>query len=53
MNVRDAISYETKLTVCFTFFSTPPISFRVTTRTLHPLCSKAVKNVALVSIKLA
>lgn len=27
--------------------------FRVTTRTLHPLCSKAVKNVALVSIKLA
>jgi len=28
-------------------------AFRVTTRTLHPLCSKAVKNVALVSIKLA
>eukprot|EP00594_Rhizosolenia_setigera_P012913 CAMPEP_0178977564 /NCGR_PEP_ID=MMETSP0789-20121207/24565_1 /TAXON_ID=3005 /ORGANISM="Rhizosolenia setigera, Strain CCMP 1694" /LENGTH=640 /DNA_ID=CAMNT_0020666989 /DNA_START=931 /DNA_END=2853 /DNA_ORIENTATION=- len=27
-------------------------AFRVTTRTLHPLCSKAVKNVALVSIKL-
>lgn len=28
-------------------------AFRVTTRTLHPLCSRAVKNVALVSIKLA
>ena len=28
-------------------------SCRVTTRTLHPLCSKVVKNVALVSIKLA
>jgi AP-2 complex subunit alpha len=28
-------------------------AFRVTTRTLHPLCSKAIKNVALVSIKLA
>jgi AP-2 complex subunit alpha len=28
-------------------------AFRVTTRTLHPLCSKAVKNVAMVSIKLA
>lgn len=28
-------------------------AFRVTTRTLHPICSKAVKNVALVSIKLA
>eukprot|EP00560_Eucampia_antarctica_P002571 CAMPEP_0197841920 /NCGR_PEP_ID=MMETSP1437-20131217/46445_1 /TAXON_ID=49252 ORGANISM="Eucampia antarctica, Strain CCMP1452" /NCGR_SAMPLE_ID=MMETSP1437 /ASSEMBLY_ACC=CAM_ASM_001096 /LENGTH=997 /DNA_ID=CAMNT_0043451731 /DNA_START=50 /DNA_END=3043 /DNA_ORIENTATION=+ len=28
-------------------------AFRVTTRTLHPLCSTAVKNVALVSIKLA
>lgn len=28
-------------------------AFRVTTRTLHPLCSKAVKNVSLVSIKLA
>jgi AP-2 complex subunit alpha len=28
-------------------------AFRITTRTLHPLCSKAVKNVALVSIKLA
>jgi len=28
-------------------------AFRVTTRTLHPLCSKAVKNVFLVSIKLA
>jgi len=27
--------------------------YRVTTRTLHPICSKAVKNVALVSIKLA
>eukprot|EP00978_Attheya_sp_CCMP212_P009884 scaffold23513_cov62-Attheya_sp.AAC.4 len=27
--------------------------FRVTTQTLHPLCSKAVKNVALVSIRLA
>ena len=29
------------------------VDCRVTTRTLHPLCSKAVKNVALVSIKLA
>jgi AP-2 complex subunit alpha len=28
-------------------------AFRVTTRTLHPLCSKAIKNVSLVSIKLA
>ena len=28
-------------------------AFRVTTRTLHPLCSRAVKNVSLVSIKLA
>ena len=28
-------------------------AFRVTTRTLHPLCSKAIKNIALVSIKLA
>lgn len=28
-------------------------ALRVTTRTLHPICSKAVKNVALVSIKLA
>mmetsp|Transcript_12726 Transcript_12726/g.30905 ORF Transcript_12726/g.30905 Transcript_12726/m.30905 type:complete len:983 (+) Transcript_12726:177-3125(+) len=28
-------------------------AFRVTTRTLHPLCSRAIKNVALVSIKLA
>jgi AP-2 complex subunit alpha len=28
-------------------------AFRVTTRTLHPLCSKAIKNVVLVSIKLA
>eukprot|EP01082_Thalassiosira_pseudonana_P014360 g12945.t1 g12945 contig7:511639-514668(+) len=28
-------------------------AFRVTTRTLHPLCSKAIKNVTLVSIKLA
>jgi AP-2 complex subunit alpha len=28
-------------------------AFRITTRTLHPLCSKAIKNVALVSIKLA
>jgi AP-2 complex subunit alpha len=27
-------------------------AFRITTRTLHPLCSKAVKNVALMSIKL-
>ena len=26
-------------------------AYRVTTRTLHPTCSKAVKNVALVSIK--
>jgi len=26
-------------------------AYRVTTRTLHPICSKAVKNVALVSIK--
>lgn len=25
---------------------------RVTTRTLHPLCSKAIQNVVLVSIKL-
>jgi len=28
-------------------------AYRVTTRTLHPLCSKAVKNVALVNIRLA
>eukprot|EP00538_Stauroneis_constricta_P000521 CAMPEP_0119559134 /NCGR_PEP_ID=MMETSP1352-20130426/11930_1 /TAXON_ID=265584 /ORGANISM="Stauroneis constricta, Strain CCMP1120" /LENGTH=985 /DNA_ID=CAMNT_0007606723 /DNA_START=127 /DNA_END=3084 /DNA_ORIENTATION=- len=28
-------------------------AFRITTRTLHALCSKAVKNVVLVSIKLA
>mmetsp|Transcript_38800 Transcript_38800/g.71151 ORF Transcript_38800/g.71151 Transcript_38800/m.71151 type:complete len:1041 (+) Transcript_38800:235-3357(+) len=28
-------------------------AFRITTRTLHPLCSKAIKNVSLVSIKLA
>ena len=28
-------------------------AFRVTTRTLHPLCSKAIKNVSLVGIKLA
>ena len=28
-------------------------AFRVSTRTLHPLCSKAIKNVSLVSIKLA
>jgi len=28
-------------------------AFRITTRTLHPLCSKAIKNVALVSIKFA
>ena len=28
-------------------------AFRVTTRTLHPQCSKAIKNVSLVSIKLA
>ena len=28
-------------------------AYRVTTRTLHPICSRAVKNVAIVSIKLA
>jgi AP-2 complex subunit alpha len=28
-------------------------AYRVTTRTLHPICSRAVKNVAVVSIKLA
>ncbi|KAL3826811.1 hypothetical protein ACHAXA_000637 [Cyclostephanos tholiformis] len=28
-------------------------AFRVTTRTLHPLCSQAIKNIVLVSIKLA
>lgn len=44
--------HETKLTD-FSPFSNHRINFRVTTRTLHPLCSKAVKNVALVSIKLA
>jgi AP-2 complex subunit alpha len=28
-------------------------AYRVTTRTLHPICSRAVKNVAIVCIKLA